>query len=64
MWVPAYVGIKENETVEKAAKKSLNQEVDDNYKAVNSDWTKWVKRKSWQIRQDEWKSSGNLMGVV
>jgi hypothetical protein len=51
MCMPAHVGIKVNE-------KALNQEVDNTYKVVKSDWSKWVKRKSWQVRQDEWKSSG------
>jgi hypothetical protein len=31
---------------------------------VKSDWSKWVKRKSWQVRQDEWKSSKILMATV
>jgi hypothetical protein len=51
------VGIKGNETVNKAAKEALNREL------VKSDWSKWVKRKSWQVRQDEWKSSGNLIAT-
>jgi hypothetical protein len=52
------VGIKGNQTVVKAAKEALNQEV------LKSDWSKWVKRKSWQVRQDEWKSPGNSMAMV
>jgi hypothetical protein len=64
MWVPSPVGIKGNETADKAAKKALNQEVDNTYKVMKADWTKWVKRKSWQVRQDEWKSSLNLMATV
>jgi hypothetical protein len=56
MWVPAHVGIKGNET--------LNQEVDNTYKVVKSHWSKYVKRKSWQVRPDEWKSSGNPMATV
>jgi ribonuclease HI len=59
MWVPAHVSIKGNETADQAVKQALNQEVDNTYKVVKSDWSKWVKGKSWQ---DEWKSSGNLMG--
>jgi hypothetical protein len=63
-WVPAHVGIKGNEKADKAAKEALNQEVDNTCKVVKSDWSKWVKRKSWQVRQDEWKSSGNPMATV
>jgi hypothetical protein len=55
MWVPAHVGIKGNETVDRAAEKALNQEVDNTYK---------VKLKSWPVRQDEWESSGNPMAMV
>jgi ribonuclease HI len=43
MWLPVHVGIKGNETVDKAAKKALNQEVDNTYKMMKS--KKWVKRK-------------------
>jgi hypothetical protein len=64
MWVPAHVGIKGNETADKAAKEALNQEVDKTYKGVKSDWSKWVKRKGWQVRQNEWNSSGNPMATV
>jgi hypothetical protein len=60
----ANVGIKENEAADKAAKEVLNQNVDNTYKVVKSDWIKWVKRKSWPVRQNEWKSSGNLMATV
>jgi hypothetical protein len=58
------VGIKGNETADKAEKDALNQEMDNTYKVVMSDWDKWVKRKSWQVKQDEWKSSGNPMAMV
>jgi hypothetical protein len=64
MWVPAHVDIKGNETAYKAEKEALNQEVDSTYKVVKSDWSKWVKQKSWQVRQYEWKTSGNLMATV
>jgi hypothetical protein len=58
------VGTKENKTADKAAKEALNQEMDNTYKVVMSDWSKWVKRKSWQVMQDEWKSSGNPMATI
>jgi hypothetical protein len=58
LW-PAHVSIKGNKTVEKAAKEALNQEVDNTYKVVKSDWSIWVKRKNWQVRQDEWKLHGD-----
>jgi hypothetical protein len=50
--VPVHVGIKGNETAEKAAKKALNQVLDNTHTVVKSDWSKWVKRKSWKVRQD------------
>jgi ribonuclease HI len=46
MWLPAHMGIKGNETVDKAAKETVNQEVDNTYKVVKSDRSKSVKRKS------------------
>jgi hypothetical protein len=46
MRVPADVGIKGNATADKAAKRALNQEVDNTYKVVKSEWTKWVRWKS------------------
>jgi hypothetical protein len=64
MWVPVHVEIKGNETADKVAKEALNQEMDNTYKVVKSDWSKWVKRKSWQVRQDEWKASENIMATV
>jgi hypothetical protein len=57
--LPAHLGHqKGNETADKAAKEALNQEMDNTYKVLKSDWNKWVKR------QDEWKSSGNPMATV
>jgi isoaspartyl peptidase/L-asparaginase-like protein (Ntn-hydrolase superfamily) len=41
MWVPAHVSIKGNETAAKAVKQALNQEVDNTYKVVKLDWSKW-----------------------
>jgi hypothetical protein len=52
------MSIKGNEAADKAAK----EEVDNTYKVVKSDTSKWVKRKRWQVRQDGWKSSGNPHG--
>jgi hypothetical protein len=59
MWVLVHVGIKGNKTADKAAKEALNQEVANTYKVVKSDWSKWVKPKSWQVMQDEWIPDGD-----
>jgi hypothetical protein len=44
------VVIKGNETPDKAAKEALNEEVENTYKVVKSNWSIWAKRKSWQVR--------------
>jgi hypothetical protein len=49
---------------DKAAKDALDQNVEMTIKVVNSDYCKWVKEKSKQMWQSEWRSSTRSMVTI
>jgi hypothetical protein len=64
MWVLAYTGITGNERADKAAKETLDQNVEMRIKVVKSDSTNWVIEKCKERRQDEWRNSTNNMVTI
>jgi ribonuclease HI len=64
MWVPSHMGITSNERADKSAKDALDQNVQTKIKVVKSDYCKWVKEKSRQRWQNEWRSSTSSMVTI
>jgi hypothetical protein len=60
--VPTHMGITGNERAEKAAKDTLDQNVETTIKVVKSDY--WVKKKSRQRWKNEWRSSRSSMVTI
>jgi hypothetical protein len=64
MWVPTHMGITGNERADKAAKDARDQNVETAIKVVKSDYCIWVKEKSRQRWQNEWRSSTSSMVTI
>jgi hypothetical protein len=64
MWVPSDMGITGNERANKVAKDALDQNVETTIKVVKSDYFKWVKEKSRQRWQNQWRSSTSSMVTI
>jgi hypothetical protein len=64
MWVSFHMGITGNERADEAVKDALDQNVETTTNVVKFDYCKWLKEKSRQRWQNEWRSTTSSMVTI